>query len=166
VEQHELRPRHEGPPECEHLPLTAGQLVPQARLPAAQGLEEVVDVLDGSISLLAGVAPPPPETTEAEVLLHGELFDDASPFGHVGESALDAALHRLGGDVLAIEDDPPGRRWGQTRQSAKHRRLAGTIGPEHRGDTAGIHADVEIIEYLDSAVADSQALGLKQFRHF
>ena len=100
VEHHDLRLRHEGAGDGEHLLLTTGQGAGELPRALLQPREHAVDLLDVCVE---GIVPK--ICTDLNVLEDGHIREDVTPF----RAEHDALLHTLRGrhirDILAIEND-------------------------------------------------------------
>ena len=101
---------HQGPADGQHLTLATregeGGLAPAGR----QRWEHLVDLGGGMLVAFGGEEP-----TEAEVLLDGELPDDAAPLGHVADAETGDGLDGEHGELGAIQGDGAAARGARAR---------------------------------------------------
>ena len=98
VEEQHRRLGHQGPAEDEHLALAAGEHVGERGPPVGERREQVVDPLE----VLGPHPAAATEATEAEVLLDGQLGDDAAALGHVRDPETGHQLGRGAGQLAAV----------------------------------------------------------------
>ena len=126
--------RHQRPADDEHLPLAAGQRVRDARCAGRRAPGTACRPARGRP---AGTGPPRHSAAEPEVLLDGQLGDDAAALGHVRQPEAGIASTGVRVDVLAVEHDAAPRLGpDQPGDGAQQRGLAGAVGAEHGGDLA------------------------------
>src|SRR5262249_45676425 len=101
---------------------------------------------------------------EAQVLLDREVHERPAPLRRVGDAEPHDVLGGLAVDALAVEahlaaglDHPADR--------AKRRGLAGPVGPEDRGDAAGLDLEGEALEHLGPPVLRLEVDGLQKGGH-
>ena len=73
-----------------------------------------------------------------EILEHGQVGEDAAPFGRHRDAARHELVSGQPGDVLALEADAPAPRREQPGDGAQRRGLAGAVGADQRDDLAGL----------------------------
>ena len=142
---------HQGAADDEHLPLASGQRRGRHVAALVERREEAVD--PGEV---VGLHPAPGQATEAQVLLDGELGDDAAALRHVGHPQ---GGHLLGGDSRdrrAVQGDAATRRAVQAGDGAQQRGLAGAVGAEDGGDAALLGSEGDTTQGGDRAVARGQ----------
>jgi hypothetical protein len=131
IQQQHPRAGHQGPGDDEHLPLAAGQ-GPRRPVPGrGQDGESLVGLGQGAGP---GAAAAPPEHTEAEVLLHGELRDRVLALGHVRDPGPGHVLGAAAGHVLPADQHPAPARPDHAADGAQQGCLAGPVRPEYCGD--------------------------------
>ncbi len=94
---------------------------------------------------------------EVEVLLHGKIFVKAEALRHV----TDGALHRerLRSGIHAEHADGAAIRHQQSCREAHQCGLAGGVGADQPGDHAVAHAEADVMQCLDLALADAEGFG-------
>ena len=144
----------------------------RAALGAARGKQRV----DPSRPSRAGRSPAP-QPAEAQVLLDGELGDDAAALGHVGDAEPDDVLAAMRGDVAARRDDGPAARAHEPGDRAQQRGLARAVGAEHGRDAhrrdrrrsrrrarAPRRSRAQALNLEHSAASDAPEVGLQHGR--
>ena len=153
VEHHDLRLRHEGAGDGEHLLLTTGQGA--GELPGAllQSREHTVDFLD---VLVEGIVPE--VCTDFDVLEDGHIREDVTSL----RTEHDALLHTLRGrhirDILAVEDDASFARFHQPGNRTQRRGLAGTVRTDQGDDGVIRYIEADALHGFDAAVMNFQIL--------
>src|SRR5436190_11270913 len=133
VEQDHLRRRHQGARDAEHLLLPAREQPGFLVRALAQDREVAVDHLHVArrrVAIAARVG------AHQQVVAHRQQREHLAPFRHVAEAAADdvGGVHRR--DVGAGELDAALPRVDDPGDRLQDRRLAGTVGTEHRADAA------------------------------
>ena len=117
-------------PIDQHLVLAARERRRRRRWRRPAAREQLVDLLDGPAFARAQA----PERAEPEVLLDGQLLDDAASFGDVGDAAADDVLDRGAQEVDRRRSGPTRPGSHQPGDGAQQRRLAGAVRAEHGRD--------------------------------
>ena len=91
VEQDRVRVAHEGAGDGEHLLLAAGHLRRRAGRASRQGWERAAKSRSG---VQGDRSPPRPAPPDLQVLLHGQVREDAPVLGHVAEARAGDAVGR------------------------------------------------------------------------
>ena len=104
-------------------------------------------------SLLA----PSPQRPQPEVLLHGELLDDAATFGNMGHAVAHDVLDAAPDELLSPKRTDPARGRTSRRHGSEQGRLAGAVGAEDGGDGAFLGDEAHVFERGDVAVVDRQS---------
>ena len=146
VEQQHPRPRDQGARDHQHLPLAAGQGGRQLPAPVGQRPETVVRLGQRR----RPVRPPrgeagPRHHADPQVLLDGELGDDALPLGNVRDPGSGHVLRAAPGPVGAVEQHPAAAGLDHPADRAQQRRLARAVGAEHRRDRSRARRDGDAI---------------------
>ncbi len=97
-----------------------------------------------------------------EVLLDGELGEDATALGHEREAAARDLVHAAADEVLARVHDAPHARGNEPRDRLKRRRLARAVGADEAHQLTRLDGDVDALHGADTAVGDLQSLEGKQ----
>src|SRR5262249_48699088 len=87
-----------------------------------------------------------------DVLLDGELAEDAGLLGEVAHAEPGPLVHRQGGDFLAGEVDAPGVGRDLAGGHAEAGGLAGAVGAGQADDLAGGGVEVDAVDDLAAAV--------------
>src|SRR3954462_3206659 len=113
VQQEDARWGQQRAADDQHLALAAGQgvgrVVPALQQPR-EGLVHAVELVLGDLAA--------EQRTDPEILVDGELGDDAAALGHVGHALADHRLDRHPGDVLAAKGHPARHRADQAADRA------------------------------------------------
>jgi hypothetical protein len=93
-----------------------------------------------------------------DVLLDGELAEDAGLLGEVAHAEPGAQILLQGRDVLPVEQHAPLVGRDLPGGHAERRGLAGAVGPEQADHLAEIDLEVDAIDDLAAAVVLAEAL--------
>ena len=133
VDEHDLGAGHEGLGEHDHLLLPARERA-RRRLPAAlerwEQLERVVDPL-------ARLRPAERVRGDPEVVLHGELSQEAPSLRHDRDTGGPDRLGAPPCDLLIADEDAAGGGAEDAADRQHERRLARAVRAEQRGDRVG-----------------------------
>ncbi len=159
VDQQDLGRQHQSAPQGQHLLLAAreaaGKLAP-ALLEAREGGKAVLQV--GMHFLPRG----PPEGAEQQVLLHGELGEQAPALRHEGDAEVDDLLGREPAKVVRhpvdLGDDAPGSRPHQPHDALHQGALAVAVGAEERHGLACCDLERHVLDHAHRAVAGMNGL--------
>ena len=102
---------------------------------------------------------------EDEILLHGEIGEDAAILGHQRDAGLHDLMRRAVGDVGPVHEH--GRAVHLARlpgYGPQEGALAGAIGAEHHHDLAFRHRRRNVLERAMAAVEDRNVAALKHRR--
>jgi hypothetical protein len=159
VEQQHPRPRDQGARDHQHLPLAAGQGGRQLPAPVGQRPEAVVRLGQRR----RPVRPPrgeagPRHHADPQVLLDGELGDDALPLGNVRDPGSGHVLRAAPGPVGAVEQHPPAARPHHAADRPQQGGLARPVGAEHGRDRGRPGRDRHLVKRHHLAVARHQVL--------
>src|SRR5216684_4039822 len=149
VEQKEPGPSHEAARDGEHLLLPARQLPAQRAAQAAQGREELEQLLEVLRDLARAAAY---SRAEAQVLLHRQAREDVPPLRDMGEPERDQRLRLVALDGRAIEDDRAALRPDEAGDDAQSGGLAGAVRAEERDDLALAHLQRDAVQGAHGAV--------------
>ena len=162
VEQQHARLAHQGAADGEHLLLAARQQPGALGAALAQAREELEDPLArlGALGPLAGQA------AGAEVLLHGQLREDAPALRDLHHAGPHDA-GRVGGQRLAAEGDGAGvdaaaEHPGDAGHRPQQRALARAVVAQHGHDPALGHAQGDPAQGAHAAVRDLQRVDFEQ----
>src|SRR5438552_87284 len=148
VEQDEPRPRHQGARDGEHLLLAARERA--CRLSAALG--EGREVGDDALEVLVhGATVAPNVRAHLEVLPDGEVGEDATSLGTVGDAGREDVRGLGAVDRAPVEHDAPARGGEQAGDRAQRGRLAGAVGADHADELAGVPDQIEAPEHRGRA---------------
>ena len=150
----------------------AGDLEPPLLAAGERPGPRLADVLDRELfeELLAAIAALLASHSyqlhdRQQILLGGELAEDALLLGEIAHAAVAGALeHRPMGDLLVIEEDAPGVGDHHPAGHAETRRLAGAVGPEKADDLPLLDVEIDTVDHSAPAVILHQAFDLQQ-RH-
>src|SRR3954449_9178808 len=129
VEDEELRVRHQGPADREHLLLAAGELRAEVVAALLQPREQLVDALERPAR-----RPGAGGRGRDEVLVHGERREHLPALGHEADAALGDPVWREPGKRAALEDDlaaarPLGTHLGASRSRGSACISAAKVAP-------------------------------------
>ena len=98
----------------------------------------------------------------ADVLLDRHAAEDRGLLRQIAEAHAGALVHRLAGDVLAVEPDLAAVRGDQAGDHVEAGGLAGAVGAEQAGDLAALDVQGDVAHHLTLAegagdVLDAQA---------
>src|SRR5215207_3309415 len=147
VEDEELRVRHQGPADRQHLLLAAGELRAEVVAALLEPREELVDALER-----------PAWRTRAgggrrdEVLVHGERRKYLPALGHEADAALGDPVWREPGERAALEDDLAAARRHEPHDGVHGRGLAHAVAAQERHDLAGPDRKRDVEQHLRGAV--------------
>ncbi len=96
-----------------------------------------------------------------EVLLDGQLSENGFLLGKVAHAHPRAAVHRVIGNVVALEDDPAAIRAHEADDHVEAGGLAGAIGAEKPDDLAPLEPDIDAVDHGAAAVNLDQFLRLE-----
>src|ERR1700682_3306181 len=102
-----------------------------------------------------------PEVSQAQVVLHCQLFDHTTALGHVNDAEPGDVLDPEPNQVDPLPSEAAGDRVQQAGDGSQQGCFAGSIGTEHGGDAALPQAHGNIIEGSDGAVVPTKATDLK-----
>ena len=100
----------------------------------------------------------------ANVVFHGQLPEDRSLLGQIGQTQPGALVHGHMGDLVALQVDPPSVDGDQADHHVKASRLSRPIGPQKADDLAAGDADGNILDDFAGLEALLQ-VGGGQFSH-
>src|SRR5204863_4188448 len=95
--------------------------------------------LVGSREAVAVCARSAAGEAEAEVLLHGELAEDAASLWYERHAAPGHLFRRMPEDRRAVEPDVAAGDRGRAHDRVERRRLPGAVGPDQPDDLPGTH---------------------------
>jgi hypothetical protein len=154
IHQDDLRPRHQGAPDCNHLLFAAGKRPRELTLPLLQprkALEYAIEVLL-KLGLLAKIS------AHQQIFAHAHPGEHTAPFENNG--------HAGGGTILgwfSVERDllerhlAAGRRH-ETRERSDERRLAGAVAAEKTDGFTLLHGETYSGKGFDRTVAHTQCV--------
>src|SRR5581483_3914058 len=129
--------------------------MPPAKL--AQDRKELEDRLErGAVR-----STPPRREPEAEVLVHRQLAEDATPFGHERDACARNVLGAASEERPSTELHVAAGDGRHTHDRVQRRRLAGAVRPDQADDLPRLHLEREVAHRVDRAVADREALERK-----
>src|SRR6058998_1449062 len=127
----------------EHLLLAARERA--CRLSTALGEER--EVGDDALEVLVhGATVAPNVRAHLEVLPDGEVGEDATSLGTVGDAGREDVRGLGAVDRAPVEHDAPARGGEQAGNRAQRGRLAGAVGADHADEFAGVHDQIEAPE--------------------
>ena len=156
VQQHQAGPGGQCPGDFAAPPLAAGQA-------GAQLLGDVADLQfvqqRGQFLLDAGLVQVLAQFQhQADVVGHAQLAEHRGFLRQVAHAQLGALVHRLGGDVLAVQFDLAGIGGDQADDHVEAGGLAGAVRPQQADHFAGFQAQPEIADDLALAIGLAQPL--------
>src|SRR5437879_10783190 len=107
------------------------------------------------LEVVGYLAVAPRERAHLQVLGNGHAGEQTPPLRHQGEPAPGQLMGGDGVDGLAEQLDRSTPRQ-QARDRLQRARLAGAIGADQRDQLAGLHLQIDRLDGLDGAVADTQ----------
>src|SRR5215218_5027848 len=147
VEDEELRVRHQGPADGEHLLLAAGELRAEMMIALLQPREQLVDALERP-ARRAGAGG----CGRDEVLVHGERREHLPALGHEADAALGDPVWCEPGERAPLEDDLAAARRNQPHDGVDRRGLAHAVAAQERHDLAGPDRKRDVEQHLRGAV--------------
>src|SRR5208282_354333 len=105
VEEEELGPAHESPPDRRHLLLAAGEEVDRRRPPLFEAREGAEDVREER-----GDRAAPPRGAKAQIVLDRHLGEEVARLGDLDDAAAEGLVRRQAGELAALEPDGAGPR--------------------------------------------------------
>ena len=162
VEQEDRRRRHHRAADRHHLPFAAAHRAHELLGTLAQLGKQGQDARQ--IVRLA-LARPVGMGAEREILLHGEIGEDAAILGHQRDAGLHDLMRRAVGDVGPVHEH--GRAVHLARlpgYGPQEGALAGAIGAEHHHDLAFRHRRRNVLKRAMAAVEDRNVAALKHRR--
>ena len=133
VQQQDARLGHQRPAHGQHLLLAARQRAGDLRAALLEPREHLVGVVH---ALLHERLVVDRVGAHVQVLLDGQLREDAPPLGHLHHAARDHLVRSHVSDVLAVEVNAAFLGHEQAADRVERRRLAGAVGPDERHDLA------------------------------
>ena len=100
---------------------------------------------------------------KAEILVDGEIDKRAAPIRHVRYSETRDVLRRQRADRTAAKPDVACAR-DESAKRAQDRRLAGTVGAEHRSHAAVLDLEIDPVQRPNRAIPGLEALRLQNRR--
>src|SRR5207248_6892839 len=97
-----------------------------------------------------------------DVLLDGELAEDAGLLGEVAQAEAGALVHGELADVLAVEEDLALVGGDLAGGHAEAGGLAGAVGAEQADDLADVHVEIDAVHDLAAAVVLDQPLDFQE----
>ena len=102
---------------------------------------------------------------EPQVLLDGQLTEDAPALRHERDSGARDRLRRAAPHRVAGEADVPGRRRDDTHDRVQRRRLAGAVRPDQADELAATDLEIQRPNSRHRAVPDMKVLQLEDGTH-
>ena len=144
----------QGAGDRQHLLLAAGELGALVRPALGEARKRFVDAADGP---RAG-----PLDRNQQVLVHGQVGEDAPPLRHIADARLGDPVGGKSGHVRAEQRDPAGARAGEADQAAQRRRLPRAVAAKQRDDLALAHFEAHAVQDVALAIESMDALGLER----
>jgi hypothetical protein len=142
-------------PDREHLllaPRKRSAGLPAALLEAREESKDAVLIGGDRGAIVARVG------AHGEILLDGELREDAASLGDHHQAAARDAVHALACDVVAVEQHAPRGRGHEAGDRAQRRGLACAVGADEAHQLAVLDLQVDALDGADSTVGDLQSL--------
>ncbi len=151
-----LRLGDEGAADGEHLLLAAGQVAGKSLAPLVQPREIGIDEVERCRTKPAAGER---ECRRRQVLLDGQVLEDAPALHDVKESPPDEAVRGQGCDVDPVEADAAGGHRAvlqleQVRDGLEEGGFAGSVGSEQGHDLSARDAQGQAAKHLDRPVVD------------
>ena len=159
VDHDEPGPRHEGAADGEHLLLAPAQESGLAVLAVLEHREQAVDPLE---RLLHRGARPRQVRAEPQVLVDGQVGEEAPALRHLHDAELDALLHAELLELLALEGDAALRPGQLPGDGLEQGALAGAVGADERDDGAFLDRERCPRKGAHVPVGDAQVPDFKQ----
>ena len=103
------------------------------------------------------------ERAEGEVLVDGQIRENAATFRAVAHTQPDDLVGLEAGDRLAIEQHLSGRGPDHAGNGAERRRLARAVATDERQDLPLLDRQIDPVQGLDGPVSDAQILHFQQW---
>ena len=130
VEQHEIRPGHQGAPDRQHLLLAARQGPGQLTLACLQHRKQR-EHLRHQVGDLAGG---PGDGADLQILANGHPIEDPAALRHPRQTMAGRGMRRLTGHVVTVEADRSVSRPHRPDDRLQRAALPGAIGAQQRHD--------------------------------
>src|SRR6266571_5018193 len=149
VEQQQLRPGHQRPPDRAHLLLAARQRPRLLALPFREPREERED----TVQVLSDLRPIRAlKGAHLEVLDHRHAREELAALGRLRDPAPHDLVRRRPRDVLVFEEDRASARTVETVDRAERRGLARAVRADQRDDLACTDLQRDPLQRFDRAV--------------
>ncbi|VTQ59446.1 Uncharacterised protein [Stenotrophomonas maltophilia] len=96
---------------------------------------------------------------QADVVGHGQLAEHRGFLRQIAHALLGAGIHRIAGDVFAIEHDAASVSRNQADDHVEAGGLAGAVGAEQADHFTGVEGQPEVLDDFALLVLLAQALG-------
>ena len=153
VHEHGLRPMQERRAHDEPLLHAVREALDQLVLPAAE-LEQVEHLAHALVQAVAVHAVE--AGVKAQKFSRGQLFVDVGPVGNEAERRLRG--FRMRREIVAVDDDAPGRRLQQAGNHPDRRGLSRAVRSEKAVNLSGIHVEIDAVDGRERAVLFPQIL--------
>jgi hypothetical protein len=161
VEQEQLRPRHERPPDGEHLLLAAGERPGGLAGALGEDGKQLVDPLRRRRHLGAVAER---GAAQAEIVRHRQPREDPAALRHEREPAPDDPLGRQPRELLTVEAHTSGGSRHEAPHGPEQAGLAGPICAEQGDQLALLDAEGHFSDRNDRSVPDDEPVDLEKRR--
>src|SRR6202007_2770231 len=97
-----------------------------------------------------------------EVLVHGQVGEDPTPFRHIADAGLSDSVRGKSGHLRAEHSDLACARAGEADQAAQRRRLPRAVAAEQRDNLALAHLEGHAMQDMTLAVKSVEIPGVKR----
>ena len=158
VDQHVARLGDQRLGQHDHLLLAAGQGAGQRGQPLGELREQLQDLRPARLGRLArqGVAGHP------QVVLHGQVREQAAALGDDRDAGLADALRAAAGEFCLVEEDGPGLGPQDAADRQDQGGFARAVRAEEGGDLAGRDLDGDLLDDRATAALDSEVCDLER----
>src|SRR5262249_3837611 len=158
VEEHQPRTGEERAADREHLLLATRERAG----PLSDALLQSRKESEHAIAVFQDLAPGlPRERAEVEVLVDGEVGEDAASLVDLRQAEAEDLVRGQAGEIAAVEDDPARGALAEAAHRPERGRLARAVGADERDDLPGLDRDRDAVERADRAVTHGEVFDLE-----
>ena len=148
---------HERAAEARELLLAAGELEPLAWRELPELWNQAIDFFES----LARVGDSRGPGGHQDVLLDGQIGNQAAVFGHVADAQARASVSRHCEEIVILKAHRAGAALHQAHDASHQRGLAGAVAPDEASHVAGRQRERDASENLHRLDRDVEVLELK-----